>query len=98
MKFNVLCAGIRNADYSVWNKTLLLLLQMKNEEERVDLYPVLACSQSEDNLEKYLILSLKENATLSFSSAISHVISRHPQGAHIALKVLTANLESIKSK
>ena len=94
---NVLCAGIRNATESKWNNATSLVLQIKDEEERLALYPLLACSQSEKLLERFLNLSLQQNATLSFSSAASHVVSRHPQGANIALKVLVDNYETIKS-
>ncbi|KAK9296119.1 hypothetical protein QLX08_009757 [Tetragonisca angustula] len=97
LKTNVICSGLRLANDNVWNQTLSIVLEIKDNEERLDLYALLACSQSEKILEHYLTLCLQENAVLSFSSAVSHVISRHPRGANIALRVLVANLARIKS-
>lgn len=98
LRNNLLCAGIRNVNESEWNKAHSLILKIKDEEERLALYPLLACSQLENILETFLNQSLKQNATLSFLDAASQVVSRHPQGANIALKVLVANYADIKSR
>ncbi|KAK1121599.1 hypothetical protein K0M31_010391 [Melipona bicolor] len=98
LRNNLLCAGIRNASDSEWDKARSLILKIKDEEEKLALYPLLACSQSEDILEQFLKQSLEQNATLSFSDAASQVVSRHPQGANIALKALVVNYPDIKSR
>ncbi|CAK9804067.1 Aminopeptidase N [Anthophora plagiata] len=97
-KSNILCAGLRLADNSVWNRTLTNILNtaQNDEDERKSLFPVLTCSNSTDRQEYYLRLALKENAIVSFDAAVQHVVSEHPEGVNIALHVLTTELDTIK--
>ncbi|CAK9796739.1 Aminopeptidase N [Anthophora quadrimaculata] len=97
-KNNILCAGLRSANNDTWNRTLnnILSTTQNDEDERKSLFPVLTCSNSKDQQEKYLLSALEKNATVSFDAAIQHVVSEHPEGVNIALQVLTTKLDIIK--
>ncbi|CAK9834336.1 Aminopeptidase N [Anthophora retusa] len=97
-KNNILCAGLRSADSNVWDRTLINILHVteNDEDERKSLFPILTCSNSKDQQEKYLLSALEKNATVSFDAAVQHVVSEHPEGVNIALHFLTTKLDAIK--
>ncbi|XP_017767299.1 PREDICTED: aminopeptidase N-like [Eufriesea mexicana] len=96
LKNNILCAALRSANSSAWNETLKTLSSTKDEDERKSLLSVLACSESLEILENYLLLSLEENPPVPFHTAVQNVVSEHPSGVDIALKILINKYEGIK--
>lgn len=91
----ILCAGIRTANLSIWEKTLLRYEQSKNRAERQDILDALGCSAHPIILKHYLAKSLNSKFKLSLKNTIKTIVAETEFGVDVAMDFVDDNCQAI---
>ncbi|XP_026673855.1 aminopeptidase N-like, partial [Ceratina calcarata] len=97
LKTEILCAGVRYANQSMWTRTLeYIIASALDDDNRKDLQEALACSNSSEILKKYLNSTLDPNYSIDFQTAAINVVSRHQTGPEIVFNFMLKEYEHIR--
>ncbi|XP_026671359.1 aminopeptidase N-like, partial [Ceratina calcarata] len=97
LKTEILCAGVRYANQSIWTRTLeYIIASTLDDDNRKDLQEALACSNSSEILKKYLNSTLDPNYSIDFKTAAINVVSRHRTGPEIVFHFMVKEYQHIQ--
>ncbi|XP_026669100.1 aminopeptidase N-like [Ceratina calcarata] len=97
LKNEILCAGARNANESMWTNILKQIIVSEPDEEiRKEQVVALACSNSTKILKKYLNSTLDPNYPIDFKTAAANVVSRYPGGAQLVFNFVLKQYRRIE--
>ncbi|XP_026675047.1 aminopeptidase N-like, partial [Ceratina calcarata] len=97
LKNEILCAGVRTANESMWSNILKqITVSEPDEETRKEQLVALACSNSTKILKKYLNSTLSPGYPINFKTAAANVVSRYPGGAQLVFNFVLKEYRRIE--